>query len=289
MTSTTYSGGCHCGAIRFELDAPENLEVFDCNCSICRRSGYLHLFVPESSFRLVQGDDQLVTYQFNTKVARHFFCKTCGIKSFYVPRSHPDAFSVNARCLDDVPILSMKVTPFDGANWEQNVEQLTSGLSIRSATLDDAPAITEIYNEAILTTTATFDIEPKTVEDREVWLRNRTDRFPVLVAETGSRIVGWAALAPFSERAGYDDTAESALYVHSSYRGKGIGRQLKSRITDEARRHGFHSLIVRVTADSAASLHLNRDMGFVHIGTLREAGRKFGRLLDVHIMQKILN
>ena len=97
----SHLGGCHCGKVRFEVTAPATLSVLDCNCSMCSKFGYLHLIVPKSRFRLLQGEEALTTYTFNTKVARHFFCSVCGVKSFYVPRSHPDGYSVNARCLDE--------------------------------------------------------------------------------------------------------------------------------------------------------------------------------------------
>ena len=112
-----FTGGCHCGQIRFEVDAPEDLEVEDCNCSLCRMCGYLYLIVPKASFRLLAGEDSLATYQFNSGVAKHYFCKVCGVKSFYIPRSNPDGVDVNARCLMTPP-RSMTVVPFDGINWE---------------------------------------------------------------------------------------------------------------------------------------------------------------------------
>lgn len=115
----THPGGCHCGRVRFEVLAPERLEVSDCNCSICGKSGYLHLIVPKTRFKLLRGNEFLTTYQFNTGTARHLFCSVCGIKSFYVPRSHPDGYSVNARCLDGGTAKSMSVRTFDGRNWEQ--------------------------------------------------------------------------------------------------------------------------------------------------------------------------
>jgi len=120
----THHGSCHCGAVRYEVDASADLEVSECNCSICSRSGYLHLIVPRSRFRLLSGEDNLTTYSFDTHEAKHLFCKTCGIKSFYIPRSHPDGISVNVRCLDDSTIKSMQVEFFDGKNWEQNIDQL---------------------------------------------------------------------------------------------------------------------------------------------------------------------
>lgn len=114
-----YRGGCHCKAVQFEVEAPEDLTVSDCNCSICSMTGFLHLIVPASRFRLVSGKENLGEYTFNTGVARHYFCRTCGVKSFYVPRSNPDGYSVNARCLEARP-RSMKVESFDGQNWERH-------------------------------------------------------------------------------------------------------------------------------------------------------------------------
>ena len=114
-----HTGGCHCGRVRFEIEAPAHIEVSDCNCSICAKSGYLHLTVPQSRFRLLSGSECLTSYQFNTATARHLFCSICGVKSFYVPRSHPDGMSVNARCIDSATVTGMKITPIDGRNWEK--------------------------------------------------------------------------------------------------------------------------------------------------------------------------
>jgi hypothetical protein len=114
-----HAGGCHCGRIRFEVMAPADLEVSDCNCSICSKSGYLHLTVPRSRFRLLSGEGELTSYQFNTRTAQHLFCPVCGVKSFYVPRSHPEGYSVNARCLDEGTVRSIRITPCDGRRWEE--------------------------------------------------------------------------------------------------------------------------------------------------------------------------
>lgn len=122
---TIHRGGCHCGRVRYEVEAPSVIAATECNCSICNKTGYLHLIVPNSDFRLVSGEDALETYTFNTGAARHRFCRHCGIKSFYIPRSHPDGISVNVRCLDPGTIERIDVTPFDGANWEQNISQLS--------------------------------------------------------------------------------------------------------------------------------------------------------------------
>jgi hypothetical protein len=126
MTAATSwkSGGCHCGAVAFEVQAPDDIEVSECNCSMCAKAGYLHLIVPKDRFRLTKGEDALTTYEFNTKTAKHLFCKICGIKSFYVPRSHPDGISVNARCLDPDAVKSMRVVPFNGRLWEQSIGTL---------------------------------------------------------------------------------------------------------------------------------------------------------------------
>ena len=118
-----YKGSCHCGAIQFEVEAPEHIEASECNCSMCSRVGYLHLIVPKSRLRLLQGGDDITTYTFNTGVAKHTFCRVCGIKPFYVPRSNPDGYSVNVRCLDPSPA-KLTVKPFDGKNWEQHAAEL---------------------------------------------------------------------------------------------------------------------------------------------------------------------
>jgi hypothetical protein len=115
----THTGGCHCGRVRFEVIAPANIDVVDCDCSMCSKFGFLHLIVPAERFKLLCGGDALTTYTFNTGVAKHFFCATCGVKSFYVPRSHPNGFSINARCLDGGTVLSMTVSAFNGRDWEQ--------------------------------------------------------------------------------------------------------------------------------------------------------------------------
>ena len=114
----THRGGCHCGAVAFEVDAAARLVVQECNCSICTASGYWHLIVPAARFRLLRGREALSEYRFGTGVARHLFCRTCGVKSFYVPRSNPDGYSVNARCLDRSTVEAITVEPFDGRNWE---------------------------------------------------------------------------------------------------------------------------------------------------------------------------
>jgi hypothetical protein len=113
------SGGCHCKAVRFEAEVPRAVEALDCNCSICAATGFLHLLVPHEAFRLLSGDASLTSYRFGTGAANHLFCATCGIKSFYQPRSHPKAWSVNVNALEDVTCLELTVRPFDGRNWDE--------------------------------------------------------------------------------------------------------------------------------------------------------------------------
>jgi hypothetical protein len=116
-----HKGGCHCGAVTFEAQLPEEVELVDCNCSICRMTGYLHLIVPKDRFRLLKGADKLTTYTFGTGAAKHLFCSVCGIKAFYIPRSHPDGYSVNFRCLEDPDSFASVMTiEFDGKEWEKN-------------------------------------------------------------------------------------------------------------------------------------------------------------------------
>lgn len=112
------TGGCHCGAVRFEVALPGEVEASTCTCSICRMTGFVHVIVPESRFRLVSGADRLSSYRFETEVAEHLFCNVCGIKGFYRPRSNPDGWSVNARCLDESDMVKLELSVFDGRHWE---------------------------------------------------------------------------------------------------------------------------------------------------------------------------
>ena len=124
MDLGTHSGGCHCRAVRFEVDLPPAFDVEDCNCSICATCGNIHVIVPAVRFRLLSGADALTEYTFNTGRAKHRFCKTSGIKSFYVPRSNPDGSAITYRCLDNWQALNVTIAPFDGQNWEANAGRL---------------------------------------------------------------------------------------------------------------------------------------------------------------------
>ena len=120
----THKGSCHCGKVQWQIEAPAHLETHTCNCSMCDLSHYQHLIVPKHRFQLLEGEENLSEYNFGSGLAKHYFCKTCGVKSFYVPRSNPDGVSVHARCLKRDTILSISDTPFDGQNWEKNAASL---------------------------------------------------------------------------------------------------------------------------------------------------------------------
>ncbi|ACA98142.1 MULTISPECIES: GFA family protein [Cyanophyceae] len=123
-TPKRYGGGCHCGGVRFQV-VLRNFQALDCNCSICRKKGFLHIIVPQADFHLLQGQDLLTAYQFNTHQATHLFCRHCGVHSFYLPRSHPDSIDVNLRCLDENLLDVFEIIFFDGENWEDNLSQIT--------------------------------------------------------------------------------------------------------------------------------------------------------------------
>jgi phosphinothricin acetyltransferase len=158
---------------------------------------------------------------------------------------------------------------------------------IRKANLSDLDAITGIYNEAILTTDATFDTEPKTVAEQRVWFLNHGPRRPILVAEADKAVVGWASLSEWSGRCAYADTAEISIYIKQEFRGKRIGKRLMDAVLAKGEKVGLHTVIARITSGNGVSIHLHEYAGFEHIGIMREVGRKFGRLLDVCLMQKI--
>jgi hypothetical protein len=120
-----HTGRCHCGAVEIRVNAPSEIDAYECNCSMCERTGFLHLIVPKAALEVVKGEDVLTEYTFNTKVAKHYFCKVCGCRPFYVPRSNPDGYSVNVRCLDKATIERLTIHPFDGQNWESNAASLS--------------------------------------------------------------------------------------------------------------------------------------------------------------------
>lgn len=160
---------------------------------------------------------------------------------------------------------------------------------IRAASLADLDAITDIYNEAVLNTTATFDTEPKTVSQQREWFDQHSPRFPLLVAELGGVVVGWASLSRWSDRCAYAETAEASVYVHKDYRHRGIGKALLHALLMAGKGVGLHTVIARIAEGNEVSLRLFDSCGFARIGVMRQVGLKFGRRLDVHLLQLMLD
>jgi phosphinothricin acetyltransferase len=160
-------------------------------------------------------------------------------------------------------------------------------LEIRRATADDLPEITEIYNDAILKTVATFDTETKTIEDRRAWLEHHGSKYPVLVAVEDGVVKGWASLTPWSERLAYAGTVENSVYVKEEFRCHGIGKALLDVLMEEGKKAGFHTVIARIAETNDVSIRLHEKAEFKTIGVMEEVGVKFGKLLDVYMMQKI--
>jgi L-amino acid N-acyltransferase YncA len=160
-------------------------------------------------------------------------------------------------------------------------------LQIRKALASDIPAITEIYNEAILNGTSTFDTDPKTIEERTQWFYNRDENFPIIVAEKAGQIVGYAALNKWSDRKAYDVTAEISVYVNPNNRKQGIGKKLIEVLVAIGEQTKLKTIIARITEGNDHSIYLHERNGFKVVGTLRQVGKKFGKLLDVEVMQKV--
>jgi phosphinothricin acetyltransferase len=160
-------------------------------------------------------------------------------------------------------------------------------LTIRRAEPRDLESITAIYNDSVLNSVATFDTEPKTVDDRTSWFEEHGPRHPILVAESDGIVAGWISLSEWSDRCAYSDTAEVSLYVAQESRGKGIGKKLLDAALNEGRQAGLHTIVSRIAGGNETSVRLHEAFGFKHIGVMKEVGRKFGKLIDVYLMQKI--
>ena len=161
-------------------------------------------------------------------------------------------------------------------------------MTIRRAITTDLAAINDIYNDAVINTTATFDTQTKTLKEREGWFAKHGEKYPILVAVKDTRLVGWASLSRWSDRLAYTDTAEISVYIHKEQRRKGIGRKLMSAILDEGRKAKLHVLIALIVEGNSLSIYLHESAGFWKVGTMKEVGRKFGKILDINIMQLIL-
>ncbi len=160
-------------------------------------------------------------------------------------------------------------------------------ITIRKATIQDLRAITEIYNEAVLHTTATFDTATKTVEEQRVWYDKHSDKYPIIVAEEDKNVIGWASMSQYSDRCAYATTAEASIYIKEGHQGKGVGKMLAEANIKGGKTAGLHTVILRIAEGNQASLKLAESLGFKHVGVMKEVGKKFGKLLDVYIMQLI--
>jgi len=160
---------------------------------------------------------------------------------------------------------------------------------IRKARIKDLESITEIYNDAVKNTVATFDLEPKTVEEQLIWFREHSSKNPVIVAEQDGFVVGWAALSKYNTKCAYSNTTEISLYVKKEFQGRGIGKKLMEGIITEGKKVGVHVILARITDGNKVSINLHEKFGFKHVGVLKQVGFKFGKYLDVYLMEKILD
>ena len=160
-------------------------------------------------------------------------------------------------------------------------------LEIRTAVEEDLSAITEIYNEAVLNTTATFHIEPTSYSEQEEWFGKHAGKYTVIVALEDSVVVGWASLSPWSDRCAYSNTADIAVYIKDGFRGKGIGKKLVGELLKKGPENGIHTAIAKICSENEVSFNMFKKLGFKHIGTMKEVGCKFDKVLDVHLMQVI--
>jgi len=161
-------------------------------------------------------------------------------------------------------------------------------MEIRRARIEDLDAILDIYNDCILNSTATFDTQPRTPETQEKWFLSHDERHPVLVAVENGELVAWASLSQWSERPAYSGTAEVSVYVHKKHKARGIGKQILSALVKAGKNAGLHTLVSRIAGENQACVHIHHFCGFEEIGVMKEAGYKFGKHIDVTLMQILL-
>jgi len=160
-------------------------------------------------------------------------------------------------------------------------------ITIREASQADQQAILDIYNEAVVNTTATFDTELRSMDKQREWFANHKENHPVVVAENEGKVVGWASLSPWSDRCAYETTVEVSVYVHKDFRAQGIGSKLLEWVTLEGKKAGNHTVLSRITQGNESSIHIHEKFGYRHVGVMKEVGFKFGKFLDVHMMQLV--
>jgi L-amino acid N-acyltransferase YncA len=160
-------------------------------------------------------------------------------------------------------------------------------LEIRTAIKNDIPSITEIYNDAVLNTTVTFDTEPKSIEEQKDWFKKHVGKYMIIVAVDNDVVIGWASLSPWSGRCAYSNTADISVYIKEEFQRKGIGNKLVKELLKRGPKNGLHTTIAKICSENKASLNLFKKLGFKHIGTMKDVGYKFERQLSVHLMQII--
>ena len=272
MEMATYDGGCHCGRVRFQVTAALG-RVVRCNCSICAMKGFLHLIVPRERFQLLAGADELAEYRFNTGVAKHQFCRTCGIHPFYVPRSDPDKIDVNVRCLTNVDADALPAEAFDGRNWEQAIE--TAAWQAK-----DGPAV-EIRREGLTTPAAAQLIAALKEELTRIYPEEGVCHFRLdaaeveegrgafLVARVGGAPAGCGAVRRIEAGTG----EIKRMYVAPAFRGRRIGARLVAALEDEARRLGLERLVLETGTRQTEALGLYRAAGYAVISPFGEYTR----------------
>ena len=162
-------------------------------------------------------------------------------------------------------------------------------MEVRPATAEDAAAIAAIYNAEVTSSTVTFDLVPRSLEEQVAWIEQRSGGHAALVVTDGGQVVGFGALSPYRDRPAYTTSVEDSVYVHRDHRGRGVGRLVLAGLVETARHHGFHTVFARIVGGHEASIRLHQQAGFAIIGTEREVGRKLGRWLDVVVMQLLLD
>jgi len=160
-------------------------------------------------------------------------------------------------------------------------------ITIRNASQEDQRVILEIYNEAVVNTSATFDTELRSYDKQLAWFASHKKNHPVIVAEIENQVVGWASLSPWSDRCAYETTVEVSVYVHKDFRARGIGSKLLEWVTLEGKKVGNHTVLSRISEGNESSIHIHEKFGYRHVGVMKEVGFKFGKFLDVHMMQLV--
>jgi putative acetyltransferase len=265
----TYDGGCHCGRVRFRVTATL-APIVRCNCSICRKKGFLHLIVPPERFELLTGREELTTYEFNSRTAKHQFCRHCGIHPFYVPRSDPDKISVNVRCLEGVDADGLTIDAFDGENWERAIG--TASWKVSGFDVD-------VRREDLTSPVAAALIAALNAELTERYPEEGVCHFGLDAAEVAegrgafvvARVDGKPAACGAIRRIDGDGTGEiKRMYVAPSFRGRGIGARVLAALEAEARRLQLLRIVLETGERQPEALTLYRRAGYVAIPAFGE-------------------